>query len=153
MGYDMYRVGGSDIPDHEDYYRLNIWGMSEARPQLEAFGVVRRAGMPHVPQAEEFGVNEAFDFEEDQDLATLTEAQLAYVTAMKQWRDGHDGEGPGIPDYKLGSNDGWLVTRIEIESGVRLADSEHPGWRDKVFEWVLEFVVWMEGCKEGFRVY
>lgn len=146
MGYDMYREGESDVPDHDHYFRLNIWGMSEARPQLEAFGVVRRASMPPVPRPQEFGVSDDGD---DTDLPD----DHPYRVALRQWRDGHSGEGPGIPDYKLDTNDGWLVTPVEIQSGIRLADNEHPGWRSKVFEWVLEFVVWMEGCKGGFRVY
>jgi len=145
MGYDMYREG-VDCREEDGYYRLNVWGMSEARPHLAEVGIVRWAEMPPVPRAEMFGVEEYFE-------EAATPEEKSYQMAVEQWRSGPNGEGPGIPSYKLGSNDGWLVLPIEIVSGIGFADTNHNGWRMEIPDWVLEFVTWMEGCKEGFRVY
>lgn len=144
MGFDMYRQGADN--DADGYYRLNVWGMSEATPILAAVGIVRWAESPPVPRAEMFGVTEHFD-------EPSTPQEHSYVLAISEWRDSTHGEGPGIPSYKFGSNDGWLVLPIEVQSGVGFADVNHPNWRKTMDDWVLEFVVWMEGCGEGFRVW
>ena len=146
MGYDMYRENADNRNDGDGYYRLNVWGMSEARPILAKFGIVRWADSPPPPDGEKFGITEYFD-------EAVTPEQKSYALALEQWRDGPNGEGPGIPSYKLGSNDGWLVLPLEIRSGIGFADANHPNWRKVMDDWVLEFVVWMEGSTDGFRVW
>ena len=117
MGYDMYKVA----PHRgEDYYRLNIFGMGEARQALFELGIVLNVEM--------------LEFTEE--MVTL------------------DPQLPGIPVYKLGSNDGWLVTPREIEAGIAAADALHPeGWRDGLEDHVSGFVAWMEEADSGFQVY
>ena len=155
MGYDMYRDEHPDNDDQDGYFRLNVYGMSEVRQLLANIGIVRPAALPQPPDAERFGITEYFD-SEDEDA--LTPEQKSYMVALQQWREGPDGEGPGIPSYKLGSNDGWLVTPIEIRSGTLWADDHTPTWRvdfdrDDTGKLALEFVEWMEGSAGGFRVW
>jgi len=150
MGYDMYRRGVDRNTD-EGYFRLNIWGMSDAREQLLPLGIVRLAAAPVVPMTSDFGVEDSFDWDDAPEARSP--AEKAYVEALRVWREGSDGEGPGIPTYKLGSNDGWVVNIIEVQSGVRHADEHHPGWRTTVHDFVREFIEWAETCTEGFEVW
>ena len=141
MGYDLYREGADNTRDGDGYYRLNIWGMSEATEALADIGIVRWADSPPVPMAADYGIEDA-DWDTDED-DTLSVDQVAYRTAIELWRDGTQ-EAPGIPSYKFGSNDGWLVTPLEIRSGIVVADTNSAGWRNSLPDWVLEFVTWME---------
>jgi hypothetical protein len=145
VGYDMYRRG-EDRKSEADYFRLNIWGMDEAREQLYRVGIVRGADAPPVPRPEDFGLdadNDGIDLADDH----------PYMVACRHWQEGFHGEAPGIPSYKLGSNDGWVVQPLEVQSGVRYADEHHPGWRDGLADFVAEWVTWMEASPEGFEVW
>ena len=125
MGYDMYRITpANDDPDDRHaipggYFRLNIWGMAEVRPQLEAVGIARESYFPD-PFSE------------------------TAITGP---------EGPGICMHKLCSNDGWVVTELEIKSGIAYADAEHPDWRETLDKHTLAFVEWMEASPLGFEVW
>ena len=120
--------------------------MGEAREQLWQVGIVRVADAPPFPQLADFGLTEYPDEDDPGEVHP-------YNQAIHAWRTAPDGEGPGIPSYKLGSNDGWLVLPVEIRSGVLWADAHHPGWRARLRDFVAEFVTWMEGCTEGFVVW
>lgn len=146
----MYRKnGGGESRDPDDYFRLNVWGMGDARQALFQIGIVRLADMPPFPKAEDYGLDEY----PDDDDNPASDDERRYLEAVRQWKESPHGEGPGIPLYKFGSNDGWLVLPIEVQSGVRYADEHHPGWRDGLEDFVREFVVWMEGSTEGFEVW
>jgi len=158
MGYDMYARGemkprddGKQDNDEPGYFRLNIFGMSQAREELWPIGIVRGANAPEVPMAADFGVEDSFDFEDSG--VELTPAQQRYTEALTRWRAGNTGDAPGIPIYKLGSNDGWVVNHVEVTSGVGFADANFPGWRDALTDYVREFVEWAERCVEGFEVW
>lgn len=159
--YEMQRLDVS-------YFRLNISGMGEARDELLPVEVVIEAdrGMP--PKPEDFGLSDYPNVRWDDDLAGWTTdddanqpvnpigQQRAYLEAIREWRDGLlPGDTHGIPLYKFGSNDGWLVAPAEIRTGIAWADHHHPGWRDTLKDYVLEFVVWMELAAKagGFRVW
>jgi hypothetical protein len=123
------------------YYRLNIWGMGEARDELEPVGVIYAdySEMPSWP-----------DIPDD---ASDEEVEAATADTLR-WRP--PGEYPGIPVHKLCDNSGWHVTPGEIQTGVGWADAHHDGWREDLTDYVLEFVEWMERAArdgDGFRVY
>lgn len=119
MGYDMYWV--EDERDDNAYFRLNIFGMQEAREAMEKLGMVHWNGEP--------------DFNQP----NVTEAAVEY---------------PGIPGWKLCSNDGWLVNPIEIESAMQLYEKNKP----ECFVpdgWFKNWLDWLGAAAEhgGFRVY
>ena len=142
MGYDMYRqaADGGDATGPDAYYRLNISGMWRmAVPVLIDLGAVHDAPSPK--------------FHEGQ-----TEAeQRALIDAPSPV------EAPGIPTYKLDTNDGWLVTPLECRGAVEMArrNQDDPATAavldlhstDSVAI-AMEFLHWIEGSAEhGFRVF
>jgi hypothetical protein len=159
VGYDMHAVHDGE------YFRLNIWSMGEARRELWEVGVVTDIAMPMPPKLADFGLDEEPWVELDADGKWVTvddeeepqepsEAELAYLAAVEAWRsDPPPGDAVGIAVYKLCSNDGWVVTRGEIETGLRWADAHHEGWREGLTDYVLEFVEWMTRCRDGFMVF
>ena len=130
MGYDMYRItdDGDDPADPHatpgGYFRLNTWGMWEVQPKLINIGIVRESNFPDMTTDEE------------------------------QWRHAITGpEGPGVCMHKLCSNDGWVVTHLEISSGIAYANEHHPGWRENLPDNARAFVEWMEHSPYGFEVW
>jgi hypothetical protein len=103
VGYDLYCEGEHDASAETGaYFRFNIWGMGAARE------IMWRAGMLNVeavhspfPKVEDFGGN----YED-----------ARFVEAVRQVTD--EDHSPFIPAYKLGSNDGWLVTPKEIKTAL-----------------------------------
>ena len=138
MGYDMFRVGVDHAQafDTGDYFRLNVWGMGAVREELLAAGVIKVVRCP--------------DFPSHTDFANVEE----YEAAIDAVRIASPGDGPGIPVHKFCSNDGWVVTPLEVSSGIIYATQREPLWRDKLTEdrW-REFVTWMEGSTAGFEVW
>ena len=165
------------------YFRLNIWGMSKARDELTHAGVIHwsvpspdwpehpselpddvHCDIERGPDGLETGkhIISTYDPETGDDIFFLLPDELipvgdAYVAAMTETRDGTH-EFPGIPGYKLGSNDGWLVQPLEITSGIKAADKLNPKWRDGLSDYVLRFVEYMEAAVPaeglgGFRVW
>lgn len=120
MGYDMYRVGADNDRRGDGYFRLNMFGMSAACYELESFGVVRYVECPDYPHD---GTDED----------------------RERWRTAvPPGDNVGIASYKFNSNDDWLVTPGEIRTSVVWADHHYPGWRERLTDFVREFVEWME---------
>lgn len=116
------------------YFGLNIWGMGVAREELLKAEVMVNVETPPWPE---------FNDENGDGLDLIRESVAP-------------GDTHGIPIYKVGSNDGWLVTPGEITTGVGWADAHHPGWRDELTDYVALFVTWMERAAAeggGFRVY
>jgi hypothetical protein len=147
MGYDCYRENASNNEDGDGYFRLNIWGMGEVREALWKVGVVNEEPCPPYPKPEDFGLPpDTFEVDDDH----------PYAVACRAWTDDPvPGDSCGIPVYKLGSNDGWLVRPSEITTGLEYADAHTPGWRDDLDEYATEFVAWLELCAAsgGFRVW
>ncbi len=154
------------LDDARGYFRLNVWGMSTAREELFAAGVMCDAEQPPYPRKEDYGLgDEAYDVEwsDEQscwiadDVPVKPEGKLLeYLEASKHWRDDPPpGDHVGIPLYKMGSNDGWLVTLGEIRTALAWANHHHEGWRLKLTDYVERFVAWMELAADcdGFRVY
>jgi hypothetical protein len=163
VGYDMTRRHDGE------YFRLNIWGMSVAREQLFAVGAINVAEMPPYPQLADFGLERYPQYQRgpagewkrldllDDEHRPLdpgpTPLEVRYLEAVEGWEQYSPPGEIGIPAYKLGSNDGWVVQWAEIESGLAFADAHHVGWRDRLDDYVREWVEWMEKSPDGFVVW
>jgi hypothetical protein len=184
MGYDMYQ--GTD--GNGEYFRLNIWGMGEYRKRLWEDDMLVDVGSKW-PDATEFGVaehdengytrffpwvDELYEYTDGSDInhedvpEHITDAQVQafenYQAAENSVRfDSYQDEPEGIPVYKLGSNDGWLVTPDEIRAAfknkdideLRLAKEQADYEKDDDESYWLAFLIWMyESIDEGgFRVW
>lgn len=88
------------------YFRLNIWGMDRYREAMwDIEGMVNDVPTPRFPD---------FDperYESDDEYTAHYDRQALLVKARSP-------EAPGIPLYKLGSNDGWLVVPDECAQAV-----------------------------------
>lgn len=138
------------------YFRLNIWGMGSMRELLYAGSSIAPLQMPDWPDA-----TDGFELRD------------AYEEACAEIRDADTGG--VLPAFKVGSNDGWLVTPTEclatamtwFEGGGReqarelagqMAQVPDAGWlggADQVLGWADEFVLWMGEAAGhgGFRVW
>jgi hypothetical protein len=176
------------------YYRLNIFGMQKARQLMGAAGMLKwddpgRFPEPDLPQEvmenladfewDETPPSEAFLAEmaeqgiTKEQVMAYHEASLATQRHLKR----HDGDTPGIAGYKLGSNDGWLVTPGECWSALELWNRLSPeekgdviclgvdpdaspdddaSWNfANVSEWWQSWLLWLDKARRsgGFRVY
>lgn len=134
MGYDCYSVQG------EEYYRINIWGMQSLREGMYATNILTE----EVPSPD-FPEHEPFDEEEQY------EAYRASLIPMLS-QTSPNGR---IPDWKFGSNDGWIVTPAEclliVQNLPRYEVEFKNGMRDKF----KEFIDFARTCSTlgGFTVY
>ncbi|HEV8652836.1 MAG TPA: hypothetical protein VG276_26475 [Actinomycetes bacterium] len=103
--------------EHGTYFRLNIFGMGRYRDAMERLGMVFwPVEEPQFPKHEAFGLAGC----PDEDAGDLTPAERAYLDQVQAVTDGPCmEETPGIPGYKLASNDGWLVRPLEIRSALK----------------------------------
>lgn len=107
MGYDMYLekpVMGEDGQD-ESYFRLNIFGMQRYREYMADLEMIHQVGYEHAMQL----LNSCGDDDPTED---------DYEDALR-WAP----EAPAICAWKLGSNDGWLVTPIECLGAIKAWES------------------------------
>lgn len=86
------------------------------------------------------------------------EAFATYRKAANNVRAANDDSVPGITLYKLGSNDGWLVTPEECSSAVEIWNSTDQATRDAVLAKAVFFQDWVDflECASqhgGFTVY
>lgn len=118
------------------YFRLNIWGMGEARTIMDQLGMLEVSyEYDGFPEPEAFGIDteggtswdEYWDYTEDVDALDdpnevfddeVPSNVIAYFTAHAEHLRWHPEEVTGICIHKLGSNDGWLVTPEECEAAV-----------------------------------
>lgn len=129
------------------YFRLNGWGMAKARDVMEPLGMVHWVGEhPPFPEPASFGLPRWPD-EEDTDPRAVE--FLAAVEQVLVWTP----EYPGIPGWKLSSNDGWIVTPIEIMGALHQLDTAES--IPELPEWWAEWVAYLLRAVEhdGFRVY
>ena len=104
---------GLSSPGDPGYFRLNIWGMSAFCGYMDIVGMLDW-GSPE-PRFPDYGdgpwpEESTPSYEERQEASRL-------VT------DWSAAEPVGIPRWKFGSNDGWLVTPAEIRSALALMES------------------------------
>ena len=130
--FDEYELVESQV-----YYRLNIWGMGRCRGFMWERGMVHEEGneprtwpVPEAYGLEHWPDDEQYDDEgnpigpwpEDSPEARFNrdkDAVLAYSPGV-----------PGIPLWKLGSNDGWLVTEEDCRGALQ-----------KLREWAKDVLV------------
>lgn len=115
-----------DTVESHTYFRLNIWGMGRCRDIMDERGEMVHyiGGHPEWPDLSDFGLDEyPEDVQYDDDYNEIgpwpdgsPEAQ--FVAA----RDAILAYSPpgvrGIPGWKLGSNDGWLVTEEDCKGAL-----------------------------------
>lgn len=123
------------------YFRLNVWGMGTMREVMD------EAGMLCYPPTVDWDSITA-DPETEQD---------EYERQAEALRASHNGECPGIPWWKLSSNDGWLVSPAEIRAALAKLRRTKPGTVLDEDTWRLftEWCDWMRAACEhgGFRVW
>ena len=130
------------------YFRLNVWGMTSVRRVLYAAGAVHAHGA-HPPWPE------VSRDEAGEETAELVET-LAYAPEV-----------PGVPLWKFGTNDGWIVTPVECRGAAEkwrenrdealtavVDEAEDEAGARALLELCDRFVAWMEAMAErgGFRV-
>ncbi|MFJ9521258.1 hypothetical protein ACIRPK_23785 [Kitasatospora sp. NPDC101801] len=151
------------------YFRLNIWGMREARAAMEQFGMLTDQDHPEWPRPGDFGLTEedmddlTDSLDDKEGAATGQEDPLAvarerFRRAQDAVTDAEPQPVTGIPWHKLCSNDGWLVTPAQI--GAALAKWETVDEKKRAAavgenDWFPEWIEWLGKAKErgGFRVY
>lgn len=118
------------------YFRLNIWGMGEARTIMDQLGMLELSyEYPGFPDPQDFGIDteggtsweEYYNYTEDVDDEEdpkdafdedVPSNVIAFFTAQRDHVRWRPEEVTGICVHKLGSNDGWLVTPEECEAAV-----------------------------------
>lgn len=136
-----------------NYFRLNIWGMQIARELMYERGMlVTGYNHPAWPDPADFGYTPQDDLDGDEETYRYGDVPRdEWPERLRRYRDAIDEvyafavEVPGIMDWKLGSNDNWLITPIEcmgalarlevwaIDQGstIEAAMLETPSWTDR----------------------
>lgn len=131
MGYGMIFVrepdgGRTDTPKTRGYFELNVWGMRRAREAMNRRGMLCVADpIEDWPQRPATVSTAAYDWVchpedrtgEPPNAADLEQAER-HLREVTEYRRAHSGECPGIPVHKLGTNDGWIVTPVEIRAAL-----------------------------------
>jgi hypothetical protein len=144
------------------YFRANIWGMQRLRDimwRAEMIHDVASDARPDHPRPEEFGLDDDVAWNmHDQHTYYAPKGEAEPVTDERyhKWRAAYDNwltwapEVPGMPIWKFGSNDGWVVTPIEIlgalhkwgengnptPSSLGLDTGDEPGWDEWWALWI-----------------
>jgi hypothetical protein len=148
--------------EERSYFRLNIWGMGTARDMMHRFGMLDvETNHPEWPDRKAFGVTDEQWDEYDSDLIDeATPQALRNFHAAHEAVVGHAPKEPtGICVFKLGSNDGWLVTPPEIEAALKTyyALDDVVRMNNRLYEitWWSKWIAYLEYCQTrgGFRVW
>lgn len=138
--YKAGEDGWYNLP-RPDYYRYNIFGGGNMRGALAMCGLLTDAiDEPSFP---------AYDPD------TMVEGSPEYERYVEACKAVTDADYGGvIPDFKLGSNDGWLVTPAEIQRGIDKGMVE-AGLRRIEDSYDRAFVRWVIGSLKygGFRTF
>lgn len=133
------------------YFHLNIWGMGRCREAMCAFDMAFEANHPPFPKIEEYGLTY---WPEAEDNHPVDSPEGRYLAAVADVTDGMHFEVPGIPLYKVGSNDGWLVTPLECQGALakfeanKNTEAETPPWWEQWIRFLL-----IAQARGGFRVW
>jgi hypothetical protein len=153
MGYDMsWEEGRTGASPDRGYFRLNIGGMMWARGLMGQAGMIHDEGYAHVRALMDAAPGRNPD-EPDEEKAW--EANEVAWEAIRRWHP----EAPGIAVWKLGSNDGWLVTPLECQGAIArwmAAGSPNPPGADRAE--CAEWRRWVDYIRQaalhgGFRVW
>lgn len=167
-----YRMDATNI----NYFRLNIWGMGRMRESLFKLGMLATEYTePPWPEYEDHQLTsdeireyEEFD-DDDGDLNALSPKVRKLVEAVRAKKGWSPPDEPGLPVHKFGSNDGWWVTRRDIEGALailKVQEEENPALVKEVREeWATdsgddtntfdEFIDWIRraAAGDGFEVW
>lgn len=149
MGYDMYAIERTGDRDR-DYFRLNIWGMSEARDLMYDLDMLAEPEPEHSPWPD-CPEGEWVDEEDVQPGTPWAEYHAAQEAVCAEHLNRDD---PRLPIHKLCSNDGWIVTEVECRALVGMAnDGRANGF--ELPEWWEEWIDFIDHCAThgGFRVW
>ena len=138
------------------YFRLNIGGMGLCREIMADHGMLAFeqpeeasfASVPSLPQPEE----EHFDDEGEPRTPEAEAWQASHESVLRA-----SSTEPGIPIWKLGSNDNWLVTPEEILAALEKAPESVTALEDNEWVTVPWWPKWLRFLREaanhgGFRV-
>jgi hypothetical protein len=123
MGYDMDILFKDGVEDNTDdgYFRLNIWGMGKCRQAMDQFGMVDWNTNYSWPKLADYGLKKYPDEDESYPEDSPEARFILALTSVKSQ----------VPDsgliagYKLGSNDGWIITPKEIEGALAALGDKH----------------------------
>lgn len=151
------------------YFRLNVWGMSRMVDDMITLGMLalNYPGYPDWPEYDEAYEERLDELGElsDAELAALPdEPAKAFEIAQREVKAWSPPDEPGIPAHKFGSNDGWLVTPLDIRGALEALKRADADLVAKVrAEWTDEdggnnFDRWIEYLQRaqqhgGFRVW
>jgi hypothetical protein len=157
------RLSHSDL----NYFRLNIWGMSTMRDDMERLGMLAyQYPMPRFPDPEDYGLTYEQLYEiDDEDRATHPDERVRkYHAASEGLLSFSPPDEPGLPVHKFGSNDGWHVTAKDCASALgkfreadpKLVEKVRENWRqDDGSSYFDEWIAFLErGARlNGFEVW
>lgn len=160
MGYDMYLIK-TPADGSDGYFRLNIWGMSMARDLMAERGMLCSAepsgDWPRCPDNAAYEwVKYPDDRQGAQPSPEAIGAAEVYIAEQKRYLSAHEGECPGIPVHKFGSNDGWIVTPPEcIAALAALGLARDKGIAEPDAKWWPEWIAYLHLAAEhdGFEVW
>lgn len=137
-------------------FYLSIWEMSLARTLMEDLGLLdMTVTTPGHLSPDNYGVTpEMHELDFDQFPEALMPPQLvAFREARTRALDSAVISPVGIPYYKLGSNDGWLVTPEEITAGLARCTTAADKYPE--IEWWKPWIVYLGYATShgGFRVW
>lgn len=127
--------------DGPGYWRESIWSIGRLREQMRLHGMLVE-DVDHAP----FPSNDGVPKTPEGYLDDESPEYQAMQAAADLITDAEAEDPPtGIPAYKLGSNDGWLVTRREIEAALAAAGDDvtrylGEGVGDGVREFGMDFI-------------
>ncbi|KOG53140.1 hypothetical protein ADK76_28925 [Streptomyces griseoflavus] len=143
---------------HTSYFRLNIWGMGEARSAMETLGMLTQLAPPPTPNPQDYGTtaDELWDYGLDDEGAP--ETVRAFRAATQVVVDSSAEHPTGIPAYKFSSNDGWLVTPAEIDAALgwwAVAPRKIQREITTQLDWWPEWIRYLRRARDGggFRVW
>ena len=146
------------------YYQLNVWGMAVC---CEAMWKRRMVFVSDGASHEDWASLPEVDINHDDGGAEYQKAETALLSRMEM-------EQVGIPTHKLCSNDGWVVTPLEITGAIAQlemsglptpryrTDAQFGEWyiagddeEGEPIEWWDAWIDWLKLAAEhgGFRVF
>lgn len=130
------------------YFRLNIWGMQRAREIMSRVGMIHNVGYEQLPPYIECSCDVVrHDSERDDIQCRLCELyendKTAYFEAQPHYVWAPDDQ-VGIPRWKLGSNDPWLITSDECRSAVEIWESIAEPMRAQIVSETPWFSDWID---------
>lgn len=126
---------------HQSCFHLDMWAMNKARRMMFRLGMLDLdVPSPHSLTAESFGVTAEMlkiDYPAFPEAFTPPELQ-AMQKARTALLEGAVEDPKGIPPFKLGSNDNWLITPEELTAGLKTGDERYRN-TDETLETALFF--------------